>query len=502
MSEQEAVLSALAAGAVHGISGDDVTRIDTHSAIIFLAGDRAYKVKRAVKFPYLDFSTLAMRERFSRREVELNSRTAPELYLGVEPLIHGHAGWRLGGDGEVREWVVVMRRFDQDDLFDRMAETGRLDAPLMRRAVDMIAAFHEAAEPTPGADDLRWVVEENLEELRAAPDLFGPGAVAAYAEASRAAFDKVQPLLAARRKAGWVRRGHGDLHLHNICLLHGEPALFDCIEFNDQLACADVLYDFAFLLMDLVHRDLPALANVALGRYVMGVETARALAALSLFCSLRAAIRAKVGVPALKSAPEPDALKADIAAYFALARRFLEPVPPRLVAVGGLSGTGKTTLAAALAPLLGGPLGALHLRTDVIRKRLAGVADGERLPADSYTKAASDQVYAEMLNLAETALAAGWPVIADAVFMDPAERQALADLAARHGVPCQGLWLAAPVATLRQRVSDRQGDASDATADVVEQQVARAAPVADWTQVDAGGDRDATLAAAREALQL
>jgi uncharacterized protein len=299
-----------------------------------------------------------------------------------------------------------------------------------------------------------------------------------------------------------VRHGHGDLHLHNICLLDGAPTLFDAIEFDDRLACADVLYDFAFLLMDLVHRDLPALANLALGRYVREPATAAGLAALGLFCSLRAAIRAKVGVPALASARDPATARAEIAAYFALARRFLVPVPARLVAVGGLSGSGKTTLAAALAPDLGGPLGALHLRTDVIRKRQAGVDDEARLPPESYTRAASERVYGEMLRLAEAALGAGWPVVLDAVFLDRAERRAVADLATKYAVPFQGLWLDAPADALRQRVEARRGDASDATAAVVERQVAHATPVDDWPSLPAGGDPQATLAAARAVLGL
>lgn len=501
-TEQQQALAALAAGMVEGLAAGPVERIDTHSAIIFLADDRAYKVKRAVKFPYLDFSTLARRERFCRREMELNRRTAPDLYIGVEPLTRDGDRWRLGGGGKPVEWVLVMRRFGQDALFDRMAEEGRLDAALLRRAVDNIVRFHATAESVLDAGDLRWVVEENLEELRAAPTLFPGPDVADYARRSQAAFEQVRPLLAERQRRGWVRRGHGDLHLHNICLLDGEPVLFDAIEFNDDLACTDVLYDFAFLLMDLVHRDLPALANVALGRYVAGIETAAALAALNLFCSLRAAIRAKVGVPALKTARDPGALKAEMASYFALARRFLDPVPARLVAIGGLSGSGKTTLAAALAPALGGRLGALHLRTDVIRKRLAGVADDKRLPPESYTKAASDRVYAEMLALADAALRAGWPVIVDAVFQDLAERHACAALAAKHGVRFDGVWLTAPAEQLRERVTARRGDASDATADVVALQLRRAVPVEDWPSLATDDGVNATVAAARRLLNI
>ncbi|MEQ9643830.1 MAG: AAA family ATPase [Alphaproteobacteria bacterium] len=498
--DQDTALEALAAGRVAGMATGEVTRIDTHSAIIFLAGEQAYKVKRAVKFPYLDFSTLALRQDYCRREVELNRRTAPTLYDGVEPLVRDGDDWSLGGDGDPVEWVIVMRRFSQDHLFDAIAEAAKLDAALLRRAVDMIADFHHDAAPTPDAADLTWVVEENLEELRASPALFPPAEVEPYAETSLALFERLRPLLAERHRAGFVRHGHGDLHLHNICLLDGEPVLFDAIEFNDRLACADVLYDFSFLLMDLVHRDLPALANQALSRYVADANTARALAALNLFCSLRAAIRAKVGVPALETATDQDAAKAEIAAYFALARKFMEPVAPRLVAVGGLSGTGKTTLAAALAPRLGGPLGALHLRTDVIRKRLAGVADDETLPKESYTREASEKVYAELMRLADAALSAGWPVVVDAVFLDAGERRAVADLAAKHGARFDGLWLTAPTGTLKQRVDARTGDASDATSDVVELQAGHAQPVDDWPHIDAGAGPDATAAAAREHL--
>lgn len=500
--DQMAALEALGDGRVAGMAAGDVSRIDTHSAIIFLAGDRAYKVKRAVKYPYLDFSTLALREGYCRREVELNRRTAPALYEGVEPLTRNGVDWRIGGDGAPQEWVIVMRRFAQTDLFDRMAEEGRLDGPMLRRGVDMIAAFHREVARTPDAADLTWVVEENLEELRASPELFPPADVEAYAADSLALFARLRPLLVERHRAGFVRHGHGDLHLHNICLLDGEPVLFDAIEFNDSLACVDVLYDFSFLLMDLVHRDLRALANQALGRYVADPDNACGLAAVNLFCSLRAAIRAKVGVPALQTATDRDAAKAEIAAYFALARRFLEPVAPRLVAIGGLSGTGKTTLAAALAPDLGGLLGALHLRTDVIRKRLAGVADDETLPPESYTREASDKVYAEMMGLAEAALGAGWPVVMDAVFMADDERHVAADMARRHGARFDGLWLTAPTDVLKRRVDARTGDASDATSDVVALQVTHAHPVRDWRNVDASGGPAAIVAAAHRLLGL
>ena len=491
--DQSAVLALLADPATYGARVDDVQRIDTHGAIVFLAGERAYKVKRAVAYPYMDFSTLEQRRRLCLREREINSRTAPSLYLDVVPVTETAAGLALSGDGEAVEWVLVMRRFEQDQLLSQLAETGRLTAQTMTALADAVARFHDAAEPrrdiAAGARAMRWVVSENGEEFAERTDLFDPDTVRRVTEGGLAQLDRHAALLDARAAGGKVRLCHGDLHLRNVVLLDGKPTLFDAIEFNDAIACIDVVYDLAFLLMDLDYRGLRPFANLVLNRYLQRRDEAEALALLPLFLSARAAVRAKVAA-SLEAVAGKDgdkaARRAEALAYFELAERYLDPPPPRLVAVGGLSGTGKTTLARALAPDLGAAPGALHLRSDALRKQLAGVDELERLPPEAYTAEASANVYAALAARARQALAAGRAVVLDAVFARLEERETVEAVAREAGAGFTGLWLEASPAVLKSRVSARHGDASDATAAVVERQLTYDLGVVSWHTIAAG----------------
>ena len=320
-NSQQAVIDFLGRPATYG--GAPVKRIDTHAAAVFLAGDRALKIKRAVRFPFLDYSTLEKRRAACAAEIEVNQPFAPAIYRGVVAITREPGGaLAIGGDGEPVEWAVEMRRFDETQTLDHLAEQGRIDGALADALGRAVARAHAAApvDTVAGfADALNEVIAQNDEELRASPDLFPTARVDALMQTTRAAFARVQPLLVARERAGLVRRCHGDLHLGNIVLLDGAPVLFDAIEFDPKFATGDVFYDLAFLLMDLIERDLRPAANIVLNRYL--AETRRAddldaLAALPLFLSLRAAIRAKV-------AAERRAQGADVAqsarAYFALA---------------------------------------------------------------------------------------------------------------------------------------------------------------------------------------
>jgi aminoglycoside phosphotransferase family enzyme/predicted kinase len=494
VADQSEVLAWLAAPETYGTGVRAVERIDTHGAIVFLAGDRAYKIKRAVKYPYMDFSTLARRQAACEREVALNRRTAPDLYLAAEPIVRMQGGiLQIGGPGETVEWLVLMRRFDQDGLCDRLAQRGLLTPALARALAEEVAGLHDAAEVLSlgdakggGAAGMRAVIDENAAEFAERPDLF-PGA-SDLAEATARALDTVKQQLDTRIAAGLVRRCHGDLHLRNICVIDGRPTIFDCIEFNDAIACIDVFYDLAFLLMDLEHRDLRPLANLVLNRYLELRDDIGGLAALPLFLSVRAAVRAKVSISMAdiqSEKPATDKLHAEARAYMAEAKRYLTPAAPRLVAIGGLSGTGKTTLARELAPKIEPAPGALHLRSDVLRKRLAGVDELKRLPPESYTPEANAQVYATLIERARAALNAGHSVIVDAVYAKPQERAAIEDLARACGAPFAGIWLEAPQATLIARVTQRRGDASDATAPVVRAQQAYDLGEISWTRVDA-----------------
>ncbi len=312
-------------------------------------------------------------------------------------------------------------------------------------------------------------------------------------------------LIEARRAAGKVRRCHGDLHLGNICLFDGEPTLFDCLEFSEALASIDILYDLAFLLMDLVHRGLGGFANRVLNRYLDRTLEDDGMAAVPLFLSLRAGIRAHVTATALERQPDPDmaaGMREAALAYLDLAERALDPAPARLVAIGGVSGSGKSTLAAALAADFSPCPGARLLRSDVTRKLWCGVAPETPLPESAYRPEISRLVYDALQRKAAIALAAGYSAIVDAVYLRPAERDALADLARQAGVPFSGLWLEAAPAAMAERIRSRRHDASDATAAVMARQLEQDPGPIDWTRLDAGGGAQATLAAARRALAL
>jgi len=506
MSDQDDVIAFLANRASYGLKGSNVERIDTHASSVFLAGERAYKLKRAVRFSYLDYSTLTLREAACRAEFELNRRIAPKLYLGLRA-IRRRANGKLGFDGEgaILDWVVEMRRFDAENLFDRMAETRRLTPALMRELADVIAAFHNEAEvhrDAGGSAAMARIIDGNVENLRFAATPFDQEMVDRLDAAARAALHEVAALLDRRREEGKVRRCHGDLHLGNICLVDRHPTLFDAVEFNDEIANIDTLYDLAFLLMDLANRKLHALASIVFNRYLDLSPEEAGLPALPLFLSLRAVIRSHVSAAAAqRQNSDADFAKRNQAAlrYLALGADLLERGRPRLIAVGGASGSGKSTLAAALAPDFLPVPGARVLRSDVLRKRLLDQPPEARLPPDAYGHAMSKRIYAELFHDAAQVLAAGYCVILDATFLDPAERRAASQLAESAGVPFTGLWLEARRDVMARRLAERKNDASDATVAVLEQQLASDPGPIDWNRVSTGGALPRVLAQARRA---
>ncbi|MBM3561019.1 MAG: hypothetical protein FJX53_14315, partial [Alphaproteobacteria bacterium] len=329
VADQGEVVRFLADPATHG--GNAVQRVETHAAIVFLAGERAYKLKRAVYFPYMDLSTVAKRRAACEAEVRLNRRTAPTIYRGAVPICRAPGGGlRFGEGGAAVDWVVAMNRFDQATLFDRLAARGALSDALLAALVEAIAKFHDRAERRPdggGAASMRRVLESNAIELGAAACL-DQNRVAALMAASFALIDSHAALLDRRRAEGFVRHCHGDLHLRNIYLIGGRPTLFDAIEFDERFAVIDVLYDLAFLLMDLLHRQLGRAANLVFNRYLWRCEDVAGLALLPLFLSCRAAIRAHVGGAAADIHADPSAGAASAAearAYLDLARALVAP---------------------------------------------------------------------------------------------------------------------------------------------------------------------------------
>ena len=506
MDEQAEAIAFLADPATHGLDGPAVERIDTHASSVFLAGERAFKLKRAVRYSYLDYSTVALREAACRAEFEINRRIAPSLYLGVRA-IRRRADGSVGfdGAGETVDWVLEMRRFAAAGLFDRLAEAGALSPALLRDLADAIAAFHAAAEPVTtlgGSAGIARVIDGNAENFRAAREILDQTACARLERAQRAALAACADLLDRRRARGRVRRCHGDLHLGNICLVDGKPTLFDAVEFSAAISSIDVLYDLAFLLMDLIHRKLDAGANFVMNRYLDLARDDDGIKALPLFLSLRAAIRAHVtaaAAPRQRSDQQRRRAASAARRYLALAETLLAPAAPRLVAVGGLSGSGKSTIAQALAPDLPPPPGARVLRSDVLRKALLDVPPETRLPPAAYSHAMNKQIYAALLQGAAHLLDAGASVVLDATFIDPKDRAAAEQVAKNARVPFAGLWLAARPQVMAARLEERRGDASDATAAVLERQLESDPGAVTWSRIESGGPLARVTAAARRA---
>ena len=495
-AEQREAVAFLANPASYS-SAELVERIDTHGAHVFLCGNDVFKIKRAIRYPYMDFSTLEKRRIACARELEVNAPNAPMIYKSLVAITRAHDGRLVfAGEGDPVEWAVHMERFHEDDVLANRILSQPLSDTEAKALADAVYASHAAAivieNPPPASQTSRVATDV----LAALTSLFGPAdqtTVAGLRARLTSGATDLSEFLGRRARDGHVRRCHGDLHLANIVLIDGRPTLFDAIEFDETLATIDTLYDLAFLLMDLDHRDHRGTANTVLNRYLwrsQALSNIEALAALPVFLALRAAIRAMVGAQkaALSVQPSPEPR-----AYLQRALSYLHEEAPALVLIGGLSGSGKSTLAAALAPSFGRAPGALHLRSDLERKALFNTDEFDRLPASAYTLSATAAVYDRMLIKAESALRAGHSVIADAVHADPGERIAIAALAGATGARLASLWLDVPVNVLIERVAQRKNDASDATPQVVEQQLAYGLGPLDWTRLDASGPFEETL---------
>ncbi len=483
-----------------------VRRIDTHAASVFLDGTRALKIKRAVRFPFLDYSTLEKRKAACEEEIRINRLSAPQIYHRVVPITEEPDGSvKVDGRGRPIEYAVDMSRFDESRTLDHLAKAGPFDADFASAIADAIAASHAAAIP---ADGETWIssipalIDGNSNGLRNG-NHFQAAEIEQLAQASHQAFLRVRPSLEERARQDFVRRCHGDLHLANIVSIDQQPVLFDAIEFDARIATVDVLYDLAFTLMDLLRHDQPLAANIVVNRYLAATpsENLDALGALPLFMSIRAAIRAQVTLARLKPPQSDDAGILDEALrYFDLARTLIQPPAPRLIAVGGLSGTGKTVLARALGPTVAPQPGAIVLRSDVIRKQMFGVKDTERLPPSAYTPELAERVYQTLAQHARRVLAQGHSAIVDGVFARDFERDAFAGLARACNVPLTGLFLIADLATRQTRIGNRRADASDATQEVAALQEHYNIGHIGWATIDASGPPEQTLQSCRDAI--
>lgn len=450
--------------------GAPVEHLETHISHVFLVGDYAFKMKKAVRFEFVDFSTLSARKRACAQEIKVNSRAAPEIYLDIVAVNEKQGALSLGPPTSPVEYLVRMRRFPQEGLFDRLAAEGKLTPALVRGLADRAAELHLSAAPeinNEQAEDFEITATDLLTRLAATDCTAGTRSmVAAFQAAMTASLQSHLPKARARARHGGVRHGHGDLHLRNICLFDGEVRLFDAIEFEPRYSHIDILYDVAFAAMDLLHRNANAEAIVMLSRYLSATRDYGSIDLLRLFMSTRAGIRALVSL--LEGAATRD-LEAQ--SYLSLAHSLLAPpTQPLLVGIGGRSGTGKSTLAFALAPSLATAPDLVVIRADEVRKRVFDAAPECRLPNAAYAPEVTDCVYRRIFRDARRTLRNGGSVILDASFLKPEHRSALHGLGDELGIATTGLWLTGPTDTLAARLNSRTNDASDADATVMRRQ--------------------------------
>lgn len=472
---------------------DQVEIIETHISHVLLAGDYAYKIKKPLDLGFLDFGTLEKRRRCCEEELRLNRRLAPGWYLEVVPITGTPEDPALGGTGDAIEHAVRMRRFPQECLLDRLLAEGRVDAALVDRIACTAAAFHArvatAGPDTPFGEPERvhFPVRQNFDQI--AP-LLETDAERARLERLRAwaeaAYARLEPVLAARKRDGYVRECHGDMHLGNMALADGELVIFDCIEFNENLRWIDVMSEAAFFVMDMEARAHPALAARFLDTYLTHTGDYAGTAVLRYYQAYRALVRAKVArirlaQPGLDPAEADDA-RAQYATYLALAERYAAPPRPALLLTAGVAGAGKTTGSEALLHTLG----AIRLRSDVERKRLHGLPPeartGSAVDRGIYTPEAHRRTYARLLELAGRVLEAGLPVVVDATFLLPEHRAPFRELARRRGIPFAILAFEVPEAALVARIEARLragADPSEADVEVMRRQLGRWRPPAD-----------------------
>ncbi len=492
---------------------ESVSVHETHGAMVFLAGDDAWKIKKPVSFPYMDFSTLEKRQKVCLREYHLNKPAAPELYQGLVPITRETNGTlAIGGSGEVVEWALHMRRFSQDALLENVIARGGGTKPLLDGLAQVISAYHSEAPKAHNVDHeamMHTITVELVTAFKPHTEILAGLHPEEFEERIQNQLKNAGYCLKMRAERGLVRRCHGDLHLTNIIVQDGNPILFDALEFSEEFATIDVLYDLAFLLMDLDQRGERDAANYLLNRYLQIANDPAnliALKALPLFLACRSGILAMIALNRIDQLNPEDEnaiayAKGDARRYFAGAMDYLQPPKPFLIATGGFSGTGKSTLAASLSGVVESVIGGLHIRSDVERKAMFDVAETVRLAPEHYSDDVTARVYDVLFQKARIALKAGHTVVVDAVFSCALRRAAIEQVAKDLGCGFAGFWLAAPEEILSARVLKRHDDASDATPDVVHRQVSQGTGPISWNLVDAGGSKEEAFAQARKTLK-
>jgi uncharacterized protein len=468
----------------------EVRVIETHISWVLLTGTYAYKIKKPVNLGFADFSTLGLRGHYCQEELRLNRRFAPDLYLEVVEIRGTRDAPRVGGDGPLLDYAVKMRQFRQDALAGNLLGREQLGAAEIDALADGIAKFHATAPVAKASGRLgssSIVGEQALQNFeQMLPLVKGPaddGSLRPVRHWTEREFALRRSVFSARRRQGFVRECHGDLHLANIVVLDGRPVPFDCLEFNEELRWIDVMSEVAFLFMDLSHRGRGDLAWRLLNRYLAATGDYEGLEIFRFYAVYRAMVRAKIRLiessQCQQLVPARQRRKGAFREYLALAGKLSQPSAPALVIAHGLSGSGKTTATLSLIE----QLGAIRLRSDVERKRLHGFAamssSGSGIATGIYTREATAATYRRLGELARLILGAGYPVVVDAAFLRRTEREAFRLLAEAAGAPFAILDFRAPLDVLRARVAERSAradDASEAGLAVLERQIVTREP--------------------------
>jgi aminoglycoside phosphotransferase family enzyme/gluconate kinase len=455
---------------------EPIRLLQTHVSYVLLTGDYAYKVKKPVNFGFLDYSTLEKRHHFCHEELRLNQRGAGALYLEVVPLGQTDDTYQIGS-GTIVEYAVKMVQFPQDTLLSALYDRGELTETLIKELAVAVADFHLGAETNDhirsfgAVEQIRQAFDENYAQTEGF--IGGPQTQIQFNETKAytdSFFAAHQDLFERRVAQNWIRACHGDLHLNNLCRWRDQIYLFDCIEFNEPFRYVDVMYDVGFVVMDLLSKDCAGLATVFLNHYVERTGDWEGVQLLPLYIGRQAYVRAKVtsfllGDPSVDEDTKRQASET-AAGYYHLAWSVCQPRNGRIYLMAGLSGSGKSTT----AQLLASQINALHLRSDAVRKHMAGVPLDQRGDDSLYTPAMGEKTYDRLLTLGIALAQAGYPVILDAKYDRASLRQDAIERIQAAALPLAILHCTAPAAVLEQRVRDRAGDIADATVAVLQRQ--------------------------------
>ncbi|MCQ2913734.1 MAG: AAA family ATPase [Alphaproteobacteria bacterium] len=514
IDDQSDLRNALSKPDIYGLkSSRKIIVKETNISVVFLTGEFAYKLKRGVKFPYVDYSSVEKRRMACEKEMDLCNMWAPGFAYRVEPVVRIGKNFKIGTSGKANEEIVdylfVMKEFPEDMLFDKMTDHGELDRFEMMDTAERIYEMHSKAKIVKSRDPvdiIRGRILENNAMIRCfTPSVFDADDVDALEAAQFTELENVKELLKKRGDEGKIRECHGDLNLRNIAICDGKVTVFNPIEFYDELTNIDILYDFAFLLLDMESKGLRRLSSILFNHYIALSGDTEGVRCLPLFMSCRACVNAYVF--AEQSAGLKDKIAANLLAnraysHLVMARRLLKKEPPILMACGGLSGSGKSRISRESAPYIGNSPGAVILRDDVIRKNILGVGLEDYVPTDTYTKDLEEKVFDTLCEKCKEVLKTGQSVVADALFHDQKQRERIENIAQEAGVKFLGIWGDAPIEIRKERVMKRLRNPSDVKdPKELEEQLNKDVGVVSWDVIDTSGEKMVTLSKVRALLQ-